>query len=228
MAIAVGQKVSISNNSGTTITTGSITTAASGSIFVVGLAGANGSGLPTPTDSKGNTYTPINAEFAGLINVRLWYCENGTGGSGHTFSMVAPTSNPNAVYAMEITGGLTSGSLDQTTAWIADASSPYTTNTSGTTAQNDELAVVFYVDDRGGTTNLISWGNSYSLVTETADSTYVTGGLGAKVLTATGTQQGSITIPTSSSADGILVTFKAAGATQSQAPRSMHQFRLRR
>lgn len=41
---------------------------------------------PTVSDSKGNTWTALTAEVQTSASARLYYCENPTVGSGHTFT----------------------------------------------------------------------------------------------------------------------------------------------
>ena len=191
-------------------TTPAQTSQATGSTFVIVVA-SDGGTLNAPTDSKSNTYTAINAQFAldwgGAI--RLYYCENATGGASHTFSGSYSGTTGMQVYAVEITGGKTSGILDQTTAWISDLASPYTTNTTGTTTQANELALVHESLNSTGTTAVV-WGNGYTLVpgTEDTNAAQITGGFGYKILSATGTESGSITSVNSVAGNGIVVTFK--------------------
>lgn len=213
MGINVANGVTTFAASGGTVTTPAKTTQVSGSTFlIVASTDVGGTSLNTPTDSKGNIYTPINTQFT--MNwggfVRAWYCENAVGGTSHTFT-ATNTAGASAIQitAIEITGGRTSGILDQFTAWLSDASSPYTTNTTGTTAQANELALVFEGTDTSAAT-AITWGNGYAVVpgSEETDAAHMTGGFGYKVLSATGTEQGSITATNSVAGNGIVITFK--------------------
>ena len=54
-------------------------------LLVIAQAGLN-AGTPTPTDSKGNTWTALTEYAGGNLSVRLYYCANPTVGTGHTFT----------------------------------------------------------------------------------------------------------------------------------------------
>lgn len=43
--------------------------------------------LPTLSDSKGNTWQPLTAEGQTTASAKLYWCENPTVGSGHTFTL---------------------------------------------------------------------------------------------------------------------------------------------
>jgi hypothetical protein len=73
-----------------TVTTSAIATQASGSTFVIVTGGNIGDITDAPTDSKSNTYTLLGSieeydRWPGY-GIAVWICENGTGGTGHTFS----------------------------------------------------------------------------------------------------------------------------------------------
>lgn len=58
------------------------------SLLVMGLAGFQPVAAYTITDSKGNTWTPLTSQATGAIQearTQLFYAENPTVGSGHTF-----------------------------------------------------------------------------------------------------------------------------------------------
>lgn len=67
----------------------------------------------TPTDSKGNTYTGLTAQASGIeAYARMWYSENPTVGTGHTFTASQAASFPTADFAA-FSGVATSSSFDQ-------------------------------------------------------------------------------------------------------------------
>jgi hypothetical protein len=145
--IAVGITESAIGGSG--CTTSGVTTAASGSLFLVGCSCPNGATLSTPTDSKSNTYNPVTTEtdFFGR-NHRVWQATNGTGGASHTFTCNC-SSGATDCFVIEFTNAATASAIDtQNTA--SDSSSPYTV--SGTTSNaNDGLASFMWHDASSGT-----------------------------------------------------------------------------
>jgi hypothetical protein len=221
--IDVGQHAHTQGTSpSTSFTTGAVTTAVSGSTFVIGMLSGGSTNPATPTDSKGNTYTQIRA----TVNHTAWfYCENGIGGAGHTATGKQAASDSGTVYFVEITNGLTSGIKDQDVTGIQDLATPFTTNTTGTTVQANELALALYATGTPSGTEVITWGNGFTQVDADGNSSFVTGGIAKKVLSATGTVQGSITSSVATDATGFVATFKevaaAAGILLSQLERGI-------
>ena len=117
MTIAVGQSTKGALvNSTSDVVTGSVTTAATGSSFYIGVITSGA--VPAITsvyDAKGNTYTRINVSVSsGGVRVDEYLCTNGTGGSGHTFSVSYGGSTSYAeIFAIEITGGASASLIDQ-------------------------------------------------------------------------------------------------------------------
>ncbi len=70
--------------------------------IVIGQSGVN-SATFTPTDSKGNTWTPLTEYAGGSLSVQLFYCSNPIVGTGHTFTVVAGTAASIAVAAFDQT-----------------------------------------------------------------------------------------------------------------------------
>lgn len=171
-------------------------TQATGSAFLLWEVGGGGiTTLSTPTDNKGNTYTAGAAQVtsAGGAKCRWWYIENGAGGAGHTWTFPSTGSDIRSVFVLEIKGGALSGILDQAPAGIADATSPYTSNTTGTTAQANEMIVAMVATDTVSGTETITWGGGFAQSMAIGDATFVTGGLGTQISSATGTFTSSIT-----------------------------------
>jgi hypothetical protein len=80
--MALIAKTSASGNGVTVTTTAIDTTGANAIILAISAGGGTGS---TPTDSKGNTYVGLTQYQNGSF-VQIWYCQNPTVGSGHTFT----------------------------------------------------------------------------------------------------------------------------------------------
>lgn len=128
----------------TTFTTSSVTTAASGSRFLICVPVA-----PTPStisDSKGNTYAlktslQFDQQAAGQF-LRVYECVNGIGGAGHTATVTFGTSGNRSVVFVEV---LNSAGTDCIVG-VVDTSSPYT-NTSWGLASAAELAILIGAAD---------------------------------------------------------------------------------
>lgn len=172
------------------------TTQATGSAFLVFYIGGGGAGtIGTPTDNKGNTYTAGAAQVtaASAAVCRWWYVENGAGGAGHTWSVTTTTGEVGSIFVLEIKGGATSGILDQAPAGVSDLTSPYTSNTTGTTSQANEMIVAMVATDSVSGTEVITWGGGFTQSTAVGDANFATGGLGTQISSATGTFTSSIT-----------------------------------
>jgi hypothetical protein len=107
--IAVGASAYLQLNGTTT----GVTTQPAGSGFFVVISEGTGPNTP-PTDNMGNTYTQIGATInntAHSMQGSIWYCANGAGGSGHTWTLDSPNPFP-CIYAVEVTGALAGGTID--------------------------------------------------------------------------------------------------------------------
>lgn len=85
MAITLGVSTEVESNNAASVTSGAITTQATASTFVGVDAGQ---GTVSISDSKANTWVVgASQNFNGTNGItHLWYVQNATGGSGHTFS----------------------------------------------------------------------------------------------------------------------------------------------
>lgn len=213
MTIAIGVH---DHKQGTTLSTSiatlGVTTQVSGSTFLIGVVAAGTSNITAVGDNKTNAYAQIGTQFnTSFGSCIAWYRkENGVGGAGHTVNATLGTGNVATIYFVEITGAALSSVLDQSVAFVGDASSPFTTNTTGTTSQADEIAIALYATDTPSGTETITWGNGFAQIDADGNSAFVTGGIAFKVLSATGTVQGSITSSVATDTAGAVATFKAA------------------
>ena len=181
MTISVGASVS---NTVTTSGTGSavigtVTTQASGSTFVMFFDSYAASAF-VGSDNKGNTYTLYNSYQVNTpdgIASACYVCQNGTGGSGHAFSVANNTSATIDAYVIEIVGGQTSGITDQFFG-SGGGSSPY--NAPVTTTSANEL-ILSYLTSNGAATTVTFNGSFTSLLTIS------NGAVGYRVVSATGT-----------------------------------------
>lgn len=218
IAVAANAFAQQFTNVSTTHTTTGITTQATGSTFVVGVVGGtNAATVNVPTDSKSNTYTRIQSQVNSTVSgarCSWFYIENGVGGTSHTITATTSGSDVSTVFFAEITGGLTSGIKDQDVAGIEDIVSPYTSNTTGTTAQSAEMAIALVATDSVSGTETITWGNSFTQLAAAGDANFVTGGIGKLLLASTQTVTSSVTLSGASSTGAVsfVVTFKEASA----------------
>lgn len=215
MAIAVGANTSTGYTGIDSTTTGAITTAASGSTFLVAVYWQNGSGSPTVSDNKGNSYTAIGsarqADSNGyyLSHCQFFYVENGIGGSGHTFT-AAKTGGAPSVFVAEITGGELSGILDQNTGAALDTSSPVLSG-SVTTTQAAEILFGFVGTYHASGNPAYTPGNSFSTLQAITDATsYWTGCLSYRIVDSTGSYETSTAVTNLTSGAGLIATFREA------------------
>lgn len=199
-----------------TTTVGQVTQATGSTIVLWEIGGASASTLTTPTDNKTNTYVAGAAQVtaASGAQCRWWYCENALGGAGHTWTC-ASSSDVRSVFVLEIKQGLTSGIVDQATAGVSDVVSPYTSNTTGTTAQANEMIVAMVATDSVSGTEVITWGGGFTQSTAVGDANFATGGLATQISSATGTFTSSITSAGAGTTGAVsfVATFKEAAAT---------------
>lgn len=225
MAIAWGASALARSSSTLAQATGAVTTQASGSAFIVAAQWSrNTATFASIADSKLNTYVLIDTQldWEGANGAaRLYYCENGTGGTLHTATFTTTgTAGPMTVIFGEITGGLTSGILDQHTR-REDTASPYTLAAGLTTTQADELLLTFMAGNTGsnpGTHAESGLGSSTIQQQETNGSSFWTAALATAVKSSTGTFNPSWTESGASAAAVFLATFKAAGGGGGSTP----------
>ena len=197
----------------TTATTASGTSSASGSTFVVFAITADSGGFAATavTDSKSNTYTLIDTTVLDStlgVTGGLYYCQNGVGGASHTATVHnASASTVISGILIEITGGLTSGILDVHAAGNIDTASPFTSTSVGPTTQANEVVLAFMFDNRS-TATAPTWGNSFASLVDLSNTSGITGACASKNVTATGTQQSSLTAANDTRVTSWIATFK--------------------
>lgn len=87
MSLAAGANTAVAVAKTHTATTSGITTQASGSGFWLAVGWHSGATPVTPTDNKGNTYVQCGSTLNdGTYYWARYFCANGVGGSGHTFT----------------------------------------------------------------------------------------------------------------------------------------------
>lgn len=219
MAIACSNatKGRIASGVTNTVTTGSITSSATGSTFLLFMQWEGASTFSSISDSKGNTYTQIGSELTANSGAksRGYYCENGNGGSSHTFTCTTAGNVAITLHAIEITGGKTASILNPTPPAAADdTSSPFTSNNI-TTLQNDVLLAAWMGCTNSGSnpaTHAESTGFTIQAGTDETDaSTYWTGCIATKVVSSTSTYACSFTETGASTAAVRIAAFEATG-----------------
>jgi len=222
-AIAVGAKrIDHFSNVSSATTTG-ITTAASGSTFVVAVSFDHTTHIVTGiSDSKSNTYTL--AGTAGDFG-SVYYCSNCTGGASHTVTITFDGAEFPIVHFLEITGAATSSYDSAVTAKAEDSASPFTV-TSGTTSQAAELLVSFIASNSGS--NPVSYSESSGFTIQQQDgdgSNYCTSALAPRIVSSTGTFTPSYTGSGITGSTNIVIGIKEAsgggGATASPSAASL-------
>lgn len=137
-------------------------------LVVVGTfdPGANESGA---ADNKGNSFVlrgaPVN--YGSTSRVACYTCENGTGGSGHTFTFNASTTAYPYVFAFEILGANASSAIDVIQVGT-DGNSPFVI-ASGTLAQANELLIAGLGTNSGNDPATCTPGAGWTLVQEGTD-----------------------------------------------------------
>lgn len=201
----------------TSVTTGSVTTT-TGSTFAIGCSyGASFWGtIDSFSDSKSNTYTSTGSAITDGIKIELAYCENGTGGSGHTATVDGAGSNTDfpVVYFVELAGAATASYDSGAHAKGADTGSPFTI-TSGTLAQADSAILVLAAAWEGGTINQdITTG--YTVTKEDDYANFFGSAMGRKVVSSTSAETATYS-PGGTGANTVLgiYAFKAASAAAS-------------
>jgi hypothetical protein len=162
----VGQHTVFNEGFGTSFTSGNLSTAATGSDFVVLVFyGSGGSNTVTSvTDSKGNTYLPKTLSpastggFAGVLGA-VYVVENGAGGTGHNFTVNTSSANTVAAFAIEIVGALTSSGVDQLVGGGISSSTTTIAAPAATTTHVNELVISAY-GSSGANTGAVTITNS--------------------------------------------------------------------
>lgn len=209
-----------------------ITTAASGSattsgnalyVFCQAQSGAND--ITSVTDNKGNTFVRLDGvNNSTTIDLEVWYCQNITGGSGHTV-----TSNDSGfvngnVFAVEISGLPTTGNIYDANGKLTGAHSGSMTTTASSATTNASDILIYFSCISTATLGTWTAGNlGGSAATNLTVSASTTSGaytcaLEFQVVAATGTFSGAITQSTTNQSDASLLIALANTAIVNNAP----------
>ena len=171
MAAALGQHTSAQAAFAASVTTGALTTSATGSTFVVFVFGTGA--VSSVTDNNGNTYTlSAVTNYNGTLRSGYYaYCQNGAGGSGHTFTATTGGSNGILILAVELTGAATSGGPDNTATPVTGSSSGATPNS--LTPNSSNTIVLNAAGWGSGAGTVSSDGSSgFALIEQQSEATY--------------------------------------------------------
>lgn len=204
----------------TTVTLSATTT--TGSSWVVFVSNQGGYGVTPVTDNKGNTYVQIGGDVTAFTVVgTLWYKENGTGGASHIFTGTNASSNLATIIVIEITGGATSGILDQSRTGNDDVATPFTSSVTGATSQANEVVLAFTFDNRS-TNSGLTWGASFLSLVDVTNNNFITCAAAKLNVTSIGTQQSSFTSAVTTEAVTYIATFKELGGAAPVTPRTIY------
>lgn len=221
MAIAIGGHAVANDTFDTTTTTGGVTTQASGSTFVICVQSTRAGDpihVSSITDNKGNTYTlrtSDNPGYNGDILLAAYTCVNGTGGAGHTATVLFDEQSTHNIFFIEITGADTTAPADGVAATSGGGSAG--TSWAGiavTTTNANDLILSFagsYGFDTGTITLSANTGAGWAIldsivvgtVSRHAASSYI-------VKSSTGSYADTYTASTTDGFSALTLAFKAA------------------
>lgn len=219
--MAFGDEVQEAQNnvSGVTGTTATFTAATAGNLLVLGVASNTAQTWGT-TPTGWNILAQVTNGSGNMSAIFYWVIAAG----GETSAVLAwSNSGSNARWALvEFEGAFDGTPLDVSTeneASISTAVTSMSTGTTGTTAQNDELAVGYFASDASET---VETGRAYT--NSFAENLWPNGVLGragswfvSKVLSATGTAETTFsTTDTGDEMYAAIATFKKAVAAAGQ------------
>lgn len=147
-------------------TTAAITTQASGSTILVGVAwGELATNINTPTDSKGNAYTQIGTSHTYTnwtdSGTTLYRCLNATGGASHTFSVTKTgyTTDEVTLTVVEVKNG----GVVQDAQW-AEVLEPGALTSPNVTTTGPAVLVAWWYGDDGTGPHTASANNSFTVI----------------------------------------------------------------
>ncbi len=189
MTVSVGQSGQFNTTGASSVTSGTVTTQASGSTFIIATQCISTNTINTPTDSKGNTYVSMGSAqnfYIGGGHCQLFSCVNGVGGAGHTFTTSMNVSGFMVSYFLEALNVDTTSPIEAYAVTAGDSVSPYET-TSGTTTSTDELLVSYIAENGSGTASYVE-SSGFTVNAQQSDETLnYSGAIGSRVVSSTGT-----------------------------------------
>lgn len=124
---------------GNTVTTSGVNT--TGATALAAFVAYDGSSAPVPTDSNGNTWTPLTAQSGTFGRGRWFYAANPIVGSGHTASVNASFSYPGLIF-LAFSGITITSPFDQENGTGTSSGATSLATGSVTPSENGELILV--------------------------------------------------------------------------------------
>lgn len=231
MAIAA---VAATKIQGLTASVSAAVSATAGNALIVG-GGYFSAGSGWTVTRTGDTYTTDTTGKNGSNDgMGIASAPNVAGGSV-TCQITVTSGQGTSAWALEFSGLPTSSILDATSPAVATGTSTTPTSNAETNATADAVFVSAFGDDSGNTT--VSPGSGYTNVVggttmaEANGASQMVGGLEYQIVSSAASRSASWTVGNSAAWSAGIAVYKAAaggGGGGGQAPRSMHQFRLRR
>jgi hypothetical protein len=160
-------------SSGTTLTLGGFVSA--GQDVVVAFADLVGGSTPTIADDNSNTWTARNGGTNGSLRMTVWTSRITTGGDFMTVTITHDSSSAARAGMMGVTRGVPSSGFDKNPSVVTDDTSPYTSPSTGTLSQANEIVIGYYAL-QGPTTYTFPTGLGTDTIAVTTPSTFGSSG----------------------------------------------------
>lgn len=217
MAISRVQSKSAQVSPGTSVSVTFDSATTTGNLLVLAVscyyAGANAGGTWTASDNKGNTWSSATVTDT-FSKMQVFYVENAAGGSSHQVTLtVAGSSTYLIITALEYSGVATSSALDKSgSAYTATNTTSYTSPTTATTAQANEVLIGCHHAYQSSATPTPASG--WSTVVTQSGSSFHTHTVQDQIVSTTGAyaSSGTWSVTGANHTDAI-VTFKEASAS---------------
>lgn len=226
MANSFGIHTKAENVNGATVTTGAQTTQATGSTLVVFGVGNH---AVTVTDSKSNTWTVPAGGNQGFNTPNgqsvCAYCQNATGGTGHTFTVTQSGGSGPSIEVVEIIGAVTSGGPDAFAA-ANPAGGTATVSGPGITTVADGAAVLTFMAGASNV-NSVATASTGTILDTISGANFVTGADSSQIKTTHGAANDTFTFSAQTFFD--MVTYNisfAPAATGGTMPAATGAFTL--
>jgi hypothetical protein len=210
--MALGAHAAAGSLANSVTTTGVTSTGGAGTVFLAYLI-YDGT-FSSFVDSKGNTWTPVVGPTAGVGMAcfgKIYKCEGGIGGAGHTFSFTTTGGTNVAVLFNEETGCVTSGAIvDQVGTLTEDNATPFTSSAITTTAANEAI-YAYNSSNTGGATESWTHTDGFTPVDTLPDGAqYIATQSARLAVTSVGTYSAAYTLGVGTAAFGGVISVKLA------------------
>lgn len=149
MALAVAQSVHATGVSAPPMTATFPGSTTVGNLIVVFVQSYNGTpGTGSVTDNKSNTYTRNYSTASGLLTISVYSAPITTGGASHVITLGSGVDIAN-LDVVEVSGAAASSYFDKSVSNAATSTGPYTSGSTGTLSQADEIVIVGVGVDTG-------------------------------------------------------------------------------